>query len=139
MRSLRQWHQYLSLFFAPSIFVFALSGFIQVTGFHESHPGSTYKPPGWIVVLANIHQKQVATHAPDMMPDDDAPPGKPHTPHGPPPSFVPLKPFVLLMALGLMATSLLGSAIALTNRNSRNVSLAVLIAGTVLPLLLLLV
>ena len=58
MRSLRKWHQYIGLFFGPAIFFFALSGFLQVAGFHESHPGSTYQPAGWIVALSSLHQHQ---------------------------------------------------------------------------------
>ncbi|HEY5336639.1 MAG TPA: hypothetical protein VIJ85_00420 [Rhizomicrobium sp.] len=128
MRSLRQWHQYISLFFAPVIFFFAFSGFLQLAGFHETHRGSAYKPAAWIVALSSLHQHQrVETDA-----DNDD-----HMGGG---GSLPLfKPFAVFMSWGLMLSSLLGMAIALTNPISRRTSLIVLIAGTLIPITLIVV
>ena len=141
MPSLRQWHQYISLFFAPVIFVFALSGFLQVAGFHESHPGSTYKPPAWIVALSSLHQHQTLGgehHGGEHHDMGNA--GEHHmgADHEGPQAFPLFKPFVVFMSWGLMLSSLLGMAIALTNRISRRTSLMVLIAGTLIPIALIL-
>ncbi|MDB5720270.1 MAG: hypothetical protein JWP15_888, partial [Alphaproteobacteria bacterium] len=53
------------------------------------------------------------------------------------PSPLPLKIFVLLMAVGLGLSSLLGATIALTNRATRRSAIVLLAAGTVLPCVLL--
>jgi hypothetical protein len=128
VRSLRQWHQYISLFFAPVIFFFAFSGFLQLAGFHETHHGSTYKPAGWIVALSSLHQHQrVETDADN---DDHMGGGE---------SFPLFKPFAVFTSWGLMLSSLLGMGIALTNRVSRRMSLIVIVAGALIPLLLILV
>jgi hypothetical protein len=141
VRSLRQWHQYISLFFAPAIFFFALSGFLQLAGFHESHPGSAYKPAGWIVVLSSLHQHQNLGGEHHEMHDSDHPPGtKPEGPdHDGREAFSLFKPFAVFTSWGLMASSLLGMAIALTNRISRRTSLIVIVAGALIPIVLILV
>jgi len=46
---------------------------------------------------------------------------------------------VVVLALGLITSTLLGITIALNNRAMRRTSIVMLIAGTVLPLLLLLI
>jgi len=140
MRSLRKWHQYISLFFGPAIFFFALSGFLQVAGFHESHPGSTYQPAGWIVALSSLHQHQrlgggehhdmdhhvANVHESEHHRDADG-------------GFPLFKPFAVFTSWGLMLSSLLGIAIALTNPISRRTSLIVILAGLVVPLALVLI
>ena len=139
MRSLRQWHHYISLFFGPAIFFFALSGFIQVTGFHEAHPGSTYKPAEWLVALSSLHKHQTLdADDPDMHEQDhDADAHEKDMDRDGDESFVLLKPFALLTALGFMVSSLLGMAIALTNPAVRRTSLILIIAGILAPVLLL--
>jgi hypothetical protein len=141
VRSLRQWHQYISLFFAPVIFFFALSGFLQVAGFHESHPGSTYKPPGWIVALASLHQHQNLgdEHHDAAGPDADAHERHMDQDHDGAESFPLFKPFVVFTSWGLMLSSLLGMAIGLTNPMARRTSLILIVAGTLIPIALILV
>jgi hypothetical protein len=140
MRSLRQWHQYISLFFAPVIFFFAFTGFLQLAGFHESHPGSTYKPAGWIVALSSLHQHQNLGGEHHDMDDHDADAHHMDGDHaGPPPSLPLFRPFAVFTSWGLMLSSLLGMWIALTNPISRRTSLIVLVAGAVIPLALILI
>lgn len=136
MRSIRKWHQYISLFFAPTIFFFALSGFFQLAGFHEAHAGSAYQPPGWIVAMASLHQHQNLGgehHAPPA-PGHDAKAPEHHMDHDE--GFSLFKPFAVFTSWGLMAASLLGMWIALTNPISRRTSLIVLIAGALIPIVL---
>jgi hypothetical protein len=138
VRSLRKWHQYISLFFAPAIFFFAFSGFLQLAGFHEAHAGSTYQPPSWIVALSSLHQHQNlgGEHHEAGAPDHDAAAPKHHMDHDGPEGFSLFKPFAVFMSWGLMASALLGMWIALANPISRRTSLIVLVAGALIPIVL---
>jgi hypothetical protein len=139
VRSLRQWHQYISLFFAPAIFFFAFSGFIQLAGFHESHPGSTYKPAGWIVALSSLHQHQtLGGERRDPGPDGPRGAGPRHMDHDHdgPGAFPLFKPFAVFTSWGLMLSSLLGMAIGLTNPMTRRMSVIIIVVGALLPVLL---
>jgi hypothetical protein len=138
VRNLRLWHQYISLFFGPAIFFFAFTGFLQVAGFHESHPGSTYKPAGWIVALSSLHQHQSLGGEHRDMQDHDA-----HEHHMVPggdeaQSFPLFRPFVVFTSWGLMLSSLLGMAIGLTTPSARRRSLILIVAGTLIPIALIL-
>ena len=145
-RSLHQFHHYLGVFFAPAIVFFALTGVLQTFGFHEAKDGA--KPAAWIVWTASIHKDQVV---PRVRPPRNAPVhGDAHdnapepasgaaADPGPKHSAFPLKVFVGLMGIGLIASSLLGVAIALSIRSMRRVSLVMLALGTLLPMALLLI
>ena len=145
-RSLRQFHRYLGLFFTPAILFFAISGSLQTFRLQEEK-GYGGTPPDWIVWLAAIHKDQSppratpadAAIAPDHHAGDheDAAPGHAAVPATPRPSPLPLKIFVVMMAIGLALTSLLGTTIALTNRQTRRGAIGMLAAGAVLPCLLL--
>lgn len=139
MRRLRQWHLYLGILFAPAIIFFAFSGMIQTIGWQDGPA-----PAAWIRAIAGIHKHQalprprVERHE-DHGPADHAPkPAGRHDDHDGP-SAIPLKVFVLLLSLGLIASAALGVAIALTNRATRRVSWIMLSVGVVLPVALLLV
>lgn len=153
-RRLRQFHHYLGVFFAPAIVFFALTGVLQTFGFHEAKNGG--KPVAWIAWTASIHKDQVVPRVrpPRNAPvhvdaHDDAPnDAHDHAPEhasgaaadpAPTHSAFPLKVFVGLMGIGLIASSLLGVAIALSIRSMRRVSLAMLVLGTLLPVALLLI
>jgi hypothetical protein len=141
-RSLRTFHHYVGLFFTPAILFFAFSGALQTIGLHENRGGGP-PPQAWIRWMASVHKDQ---RAPRVRPPKPAqPPQKQgdHDDHGPAarqekgPSPIPLKAFVLLLSLGLIASSLLGVTIALTSKVGRGRNVAVLVAGAVLPVLLL--
>jgi hypothetical protein len=140
VRSLRQWHQYISLFFAPVIFFFAFTGFLQLAGFHEAHPGSAYKPVGWIVALSSLHQHQNLGGEHHDMADHDADAHEHHMDgdHDGAEPFPLFRPFAVFTSWGLMLSSLLGMAIALTNPMSRRTSLIVIVAGALVPVALIL-
>src|ERR1700694_5036858 len=55
---MRRVHLYLGMFSAPAILFFALTGILQTLSLHEFSRDGSYKPPMWIVVLAQIHKKQ---------------------------------------------------------------------------------
>ncbi len=145
LRRLRQLHLWLGMLFAPAILFFAATGALQTFDFHETEDGIA--PPKWIATIAAIHKKQdfpkprkpkppevvgaAASAAP--APDPSAAPAAPkHSPW-------PLKIFVGFMSIGLMFSTILGITIALNNRLTRRTSQIMLGAGTVLPILMLLI
>lgn len=146
MRRVRLWHNYVGVFFAPAILFFVISGAFQTLGLHESHGDPSYKPPGWIVTLASVHKDQ---RLPRTRTEHAAPaanePGKAvpvkreeaRAKPQPGSSPWPLKIFVLCLALGLGTSALLGITISLKNKATRQTSLILLAAGTVLPVALL--
>lgn len=143
MLRLRILHRYLGVFFIPAILFFAFSGALQTFGLHESKQRGEPPPVAWIATLASLHKDQrlpqaapsrqpVApiappTHAPAHEHPDPAPSGG---------SPLPLKIFTLLMAIGLMATSLLGAYLALSNPRTRASAAWTLLAGVLVPVLL---
>lgn len=146
MQKIRRYHHYLGVFFAPAIFMFALSGALQTFRLQEEK-GYGGTPPGWIVWMASVHKdsrlpKPQAAHAEDHHDGDEARPAaaapRPMPAPGPKPFTLPMKIFATLMAVGLMLSALLGVLIALNNRATRRVSIAMLAAGALLPLALLL-
>ena len=146
MRRVRQWHNYIGVFFAPAILFFVISGAFQTLGLHETRDGGPYEPPRWIVTMASIHKDQTlprarAAHAEPVDHDHDhaAPEahGESHAKPEPGPSPWPLKIFVLCLALGLGTSALLGVTIALKNTATRQTSLILLAAGALLPIVLL--
>lgn len=157
MRQLRQLHHYVGVFLAPAILFFALSGAVQTFRLGEAG-GWGGPPPSALVWMTSVHKDQTLPHAkpekaapkpdaakPAAHADDhdgdhaDDHDGDHHHEAARGPSPLPLKIFVVILALGLITSTLLGITIALTNRAMRRTSIVMLIAGTVLPLLLLLV
>ena len=141
LRKVRQFHNYIAVFFAPAILFFAFTGGLQTAGLHERH-GDT-APPRWIVAIANLHTHQMLAghrHAGpgDGKPRDAAKSGAP-APSGAGEQaerFVPVKPFVLLLAIALFVTTALGLVIAMATPSTRRMSLILIIAGIAVPLLL---
>lgn len=155
LRQLRQLHHYVGVFLAPAILFFALSGAVQTFSLHEDKGWGGKPPPTVFAWMASVHKDQTLPHAKPEKPAPKADAAKPaagagddhaddhgddhHHEGGEGPSPLPLKIFVLLLALGLITSTLLGLTIALTNRAMQRTSILLLVAGTVLPLLLLLV
>jgi hypothetical protein len=151
LKFVRQLHRYLGVFIAPSLLFFAFTGTLQTLSLHESSAGSSYKAPAWIATLAQIHKNQT-----DMVkkpkPGPDKPKGDkpsdakaPDTPAAPLTALpvakwkmhTPLKAFFVLVALGLFTSSLTGLYMAFKYGGSRMVVLVLLVAGVVVPVVLL--
>ncbi len=138
-RSLRQIHHIIGLFFAPMIMLFTISGALQTFRLQEVK-GYGGTPPDWVVWMASVHKDQ---RLPIVKPAPPAEAGKqaikpPMTkPAEKKHSTLPLKIFVAILAVGLLFSTLTGITIALVNRAMRRMSIMLLIAGTVVPLLLL--
>src|SRR3982750_981452 len=62
MRSLRQLHHYVGVFFAPAILFFALSGAVQTFRLGEAG-GWGGPPPGALVWMTSVHKDQSLPHA----------------------------------------------------------------------------
>jgi uncharacterized iron-regulated membrane protein len=143
MRQLRRWHLYLGVFFAPAIFFFALSGALQTFRLQEDK-GWGGAPPGWIVWMASVHKdsslpRERAGHDDHDHADGKAAEPKPAAAPRPPQKHftLPMKIFALLMSIGLMFSALTGAVIALYSRQTRRLAIAMLAAGVVLPIALL--
>jgi hypothetical protein len=61
LKFLRKVHLFLGVFTTPALLFFAFTGAMQTFSLHETTQGSNYKPPAWIVRLAQLHKKQDAT------------------------------------------------------------------------------
>lgn len=143
MKQVRRFHHYVGVFFTPAILLFAFSGALQTFRLQEEK-GYGGTPPSWIVWMASVHKDS-------SMPRDR---GGDHKELRPPvqnreriqaispstadstPSRLPMKMFVALLSIGLIISSLLGVMIALNNKATRRMSVLMLVAGVVLPLLL---
>ena len=148
MRRWRQIHNLLAAFFAPAILFFAFSGALQTFSLHENKGGGPYQPPAWIVALASVHKDQHLPYPkPPAATQEEGAPGK--GAHGPEAhkapaahpqkhrSALPLKIFVLAVAIGLIATALIGLYIGLSNRVTRRNTVIMMALGTLLPIALL--
>lgn len=141
LRTLRRYHHYLGLFFAPMILLFSVSGALQTFRLQEAR-GYGGTPPNWIVWLASVHKDQGPPRAPRA--DKPKAPGEAAKPRsegeraGPKrPSPLPLKIFVVALAIALAFSTITGVVIALSIRSMRRVSIALLVAGAVVPIALL--
>ena len=159
LRTLRRYHQYLGLFFAPWIILFSVSGALQTFRLNEAK-GYGGTPPQWMVWLSAVHK--------DQGPPREAKPNKPqsaapavdehdhehaddhdHADTVPKPSQtvaaapskrpnpLPLKIFVVLLSISLIVSTLIGVTIALANRTARRSSIILLALGAVVPAVLL--
>jgi hypothetical protein len=140
MASLRLWHSYLSVFIAPSVIFFALTGALQIFNFHEAH--GSYQPPVLLEKLARVHKDQVfeqEEHHDAPEPHEAAPAQEP--PHeeeaGPRLATLALKWFFLIVALVLTTSSTLGLWIGLTHITRKRVCVLLLLGGCLVPVALL--
>ncbi len=141
-RSLRNLHNWFGVFFAPGILFFSFTGVLQTLGLHEADDG--VRPPAWIAAIASLHKHQVVSHGPRRpsppRPAVAEPPHEAgHDDHDHDAPLSPLKLYVVLLSAVLFASTLVGVVIALTNRAARRRTGALLAAGTLVPVLLLLV
>ncbi|HMH13125.1 MAG TPA: hypothetical protein VK578_08460 [Edaphobacter sp.] len=148
LRYTRLTHLYLGVFISPALIFFAFTGALQTFSLHETTRGSSYKPPAWIVTLGQLHKKQTTvvpvrklpppekTAAPaDKVQPGSAPSAQP-TPIVPKPHTLPLKLFFLLVSIGLFMSTVTGLYMSYKYIRNRVLVTAVLIAGTVIPVIL---
>ncbi|SDF75238.1 hypothetical protein [Terriglobus roseus] len=148
LKAIRLTHNYLGVFFAPTILFFAITGGLQMFSFHETTRGSSYVPPAILVHLSQLHKKgtlympkreAVPPAAPKAdSPKPEAPKPSPSPSSPPPPNPLPTKIFFAATALSLTLSTCTGIVLAWKYARRKLVVAGVLLAGIVCPLALLL-
>lgn len=145
LKACRQLHLYLGVFTAPALLFFAITGGLQTFSYHETSRGSSYVPPRWLVVAAQLHKKQtldvpVRKPRPAMTLTPAAAPSRiPQAEQAQQPKRrnpLPLKIFVALVALSLALSSLSGLYMAWRYARQAWRVVAVFLAGMAVPILL---
>jgi hypothetical protein len=143
--TLRRWHSYIGSLVAPSVLFFTLTGAVQLFNLHEDH--GTYHAPVLLERLSSLHKDQVLNkHKEDEKHGDAAPPAgsdgsAPHESHeekSVPAATFALKMFFLLVALGLTLSTCFGVWMSLQTPR-KGLPLALLLTGTLLPIILLVI
>jgi len=117
MKSLRKLHLYLGCFFTPILLFFSLTGAAQLFDYHQSRKDGSYNAPQWLKLLSDVHIHQRWQHAAASQ------------------SF---RIIAAAGAIGFLITSLLGILMAFKLSKSKMVVWLCLIAGTLVPVVLLL-
>ena len=152
LKAIRQVHNFVGLFFAPTILFFAITGGLQMFGLHETSRGSAYVPPAILVHLSQLHKKgtlylpqrrapQSTAGKPDgtrtEVSKPDTPKASPMPSAPPPPNPLPMKIFFAATALALVTSTCTGIFMGWKYARRKSSVLIILVAGTVLPILLL--
>ncbi|WP_029131621.1 hypothetical protein [Sandarakinorhabdus limnophila] len=139
MRRIRQLHLYIGVFFLPAILFFAISGGLQAFRLQQASGWDGAPPPAW---MGSVHIDQTVPHAePSKQPaaaKAPADPVKEAERAARKRAALPMKIFVAVLAAALALSALLGAAIALNSRATRRTAVLMLVAGTAVPLALLL-
>ena len=145
-------HQYIGVFFAPTILFFATTGSLQMFGLHETTRGSSYVPPAILVHLSQLHKKgtlylpprKAAPSVPAKAdgpkvdaPKPDASKSPALTPASPAPSPLPMKIFFAATALALVISTCTGLFMSWKYARRKAMVVGMLLAGITCPLLLL--
>jgi hypothetical protein len=152
LKIVRQVHLYVGVFIAPALLFFALTGGLQVFSLHETSRGSDYKPPEWLVVMAQVHKKQTTAVRKRPVDADGRPPAaaasvpmastvplvtaKSDMPRMDAKHPLPLKIFFAFVALGLFLSTLIGLYMAYRYTRKPMLVTVLLLAGVVLPIVL---
>ena len=153
LKTLRKLHLYFGLFIAPALLFFAFTGAMQTLSLHEA-AGDSYTPPAWLAKLGQLHKDQNIVPRKPRAPRAEGPPnaGKPSfsaqptSPKSAPPAetltskereHLPEKLFFLTVALGLVSSSLTGIYMAYKYERNRLLVTGLLLAGIIVPLVLL--
>jgi hypothetical protein len=148
MASIRRWHSYIGLLIAPSVLFFALTGAAQLFNLHEAH--GNYHPAVLLEKLSSVHKDQVFELGHHHEPPDSAPSADESSPDAHSPSdpeehsdepalgtFV-LKGYFLLVALTLTLSTAFGLWMGLMQTQRNTVGWLLVGAGSVIPVILLL-
>jgi uncharacterized iron-regulated membrane protein len=158
LRVFRKTHLYFGLFISPALLFFAFTGAVQTLSLHEA-AGSSYKPPAILAELGQLHKKQTTEmpvrkaaapegvgagasegehhgHNHDATVAQPAAPAQPVTLASKQRQHLPLKIFFLVVALGLLSSTLTGIYMSYKYERSKLLVTATIIAGVVVPVLL---
>jgi hypothetical protein len=150
LRLFRKIHLYFGLFITPALLFFAFTGSMQTLSLHEA-AGSSYRPPHWLAELGQLHKKQtlilperkppaLTDHKPahsQAAASPQATSAQPVTLESKQLQHLPLKIFFLVVALGLFISTLTGIYMAYKYERRRLLVFGTLLAGILVPLLLL--
>ncbi len=161
-------HLYLGVFMVPALLFFGITGGLQTFSLHETTRGSSYTPPAWLATLALLHKKQttvapvrrprppetaatIAAAAAATFPTRSpargasaarpaASPARPDERDGgrPKKNLLPMKIFFALVSISLCVSTLTGLYLAYRYSRKPMLVTGILVAGVVVPLLLLL-
>ena len=95
IKVMRNIHLYLGVFFAPLLLFFIISGSMQTFNLHEASKDGSYKPPAIIKSFSDVHKDQRWGEGKTA-----------------PKSSVPFRWLVILMSVGILATTILGIVMA---------------------------
>ena len=143
MRKLRQFHLYIGVFFAPAILFFAISGGLQAFRLQQASGWDGAPPPVWMATMGSVHIDQALPRTEAEKKPEAAKPKPPVDPAiaaeraARKAAALPMKVFTAVLAIALGLSALLGAAIALGMKATRRVSVVMLVAGSVLPIMLL--
>ncbi|MDO8296177.1 MAG: hypothetical protein Q7T19_07030 [Caulobacter sp.] len=144
LRFIRQLHFWVAVFVAPSLLLFAITGALQLFKLHEAEGG--YKPLPVIEKLGQVHIHQKYALRPVRRPPAAQPapaaaaaaPARPEAEEsGAPLGETLVKWTFLIMSVGMALSAVLGVWMSLSNTRQRRLTLILLAAGTVLPILVL--
>lgn len=143
MKKIRMLHRYMGLFFSPAILFFAFSGALQTFNLHKPNKSTGYIPASWILKIAKLHKDQSLAQSKEkaaVAPPDSETVDKSESKKAPRKanSTLPLKCFVLVMSVGLIVSTILGIYMAFRFGGDWRLVWAMLIAGTLLPVTMML-
>jgi hypothetical protein len=146
MRRIRQLHLYIGVFFLPAILFFAISGGLQAFRLQQASGWDGAPPPAWMAWMGSVHIDQTVPRAePPKPPATAKPPADPAKEAAKAAeraarnrAALPMKIFTATLAAALALSTLLGGAIALNSRATRRTAVLMLLAGSAVPLALLL-
>jgi len=157
LKAFRLIHLYLGVFITPALIFFAFTGALQTFNLHEATPNNgSYKPPAWIVTLAQIHKKQTPVapqRKPSPRPSDQKPPSPAGSADQKPTQAVaaamaapappvrrhhplPMKIFFLLVSIGLFISTITGIYMSWKYTRNRLAIALTLLAGILVPVVL---
>jgi hypothetical protein len=151
LRLFRKTHLYFGLFISPALLFFAFTGAVQTLSLHEA-AGSSYKPPALLAELGQLHKKQTTVlpvrKAPEGGAAHDAGSGdhaasqagvaqQAVTLAGKQKQHLPMKIFFLLVAVGLLTSTVTGIYMSYKYERNKLLVTGTLVAGVVTPLVLL--
>lgn len=140
LRTLRKLHHYAGVFLAPAILFFAISGGLQTFRLQQASGWNGAPPPVWMAWMGSVHidQKKLTAEAEKPKPKRPEPtPAENAEREAKKRAALPMKIFTVLVAIGLALSTIVGVVIALSIRSMRTISLVLLAAGAVVPILLL--
>jgi hypothetical protein len=144
LRLVRKTHLYFGLFISPALLFFAFTGAVQTLNLHEVL--GSYKPPMVVARLAQVHKTQTPNFPPGKGPKGSVPEKSGAAPKAPQPEVtlagkqkqhLPMKIFFLVVALGLLTSTTTGVYMSYKYERNKLLVTGVLVAGVVVPLLLL--